>query len=351
MAGNNLIQYALPATFNATTGLYSVTFQHSKSNFVWRVTNIAVQLGTFVAGVSANIYKNGLLIDGTQLGSNSAASGGNLDFYASDVLRVDWIGASAGNTATATLYYYELLLGEEGPGSETAPHFAFSAINTLILPSGATSGQRIVLDGTTGLIEGFDSSNNLIWLLGPFTGGGGGLYARGLQTPISFAVLVGRGQIDFQPVNTTHFADAIISYFFSPSQGSFLQLTSGAVANTDHQAIVALNAPNAGGRAFVTIGDNSDPCDLEVFGIVTEGNEQYGQVVITPVANSPTSSTVTGLSVSGTVFYGYASAVTTVIGSSVLGVATTSASATQVTVWVYRTNTVNTTVNWIVKGS
>lgn len=82
-----------------------------------------------------------------------------------------------------------------------------------------------------------------------------------------------------------------------------------------------------------------------------------GSVIITPVANTPTSATITlnpsPFTQSPLV---YTSAVTTVIGSSVLGTASSSSSTTsngnngfQTTfnVWVYRTNTTSTTVNYM----
>lgn len=82
-----------------------------------------------------------------------------------------------------------------------------------------------------------------------------------------------------------------------------------------------------------------------------DASHAYGVVTITPVANTPTSTNVTGLSlISGLTYNGYASARTTVVGSTVQGVATTSATATGVTVWVYRTNTTNTNVDWMVVG-
>ncbi len=72
-----------------------------------------------------------------------------------------------------------------------------------------------------------------------------------------------------------------------------------------------------------------------------------GIVSITPVANSPTSTSVTfpvgRFSATPIVL---ATAVTTVIGSAVQGVAVSGQSSTGFTAWVYRTNTTATTINW-----
>ena len=59
---------------------------------------------------------------------------------------------------------------------------------------------------------------------------------------------------------------------------------------------------------------------------------------------------MTGLSVKGNTFLGYAVATTTTPGSQVTGASTTSVTASGLTVWVTRTNTTQTFVNWMVIG-
>ena len=97
---------------------------------------------------------------------------------------------------------------------------------------------------------------------------------------------------------------------------------------------------------------------LEQFNLLNKVFTTYsGSVVITPVANTPTSATITlnpsPFTQSPLV---YTSAVTTVIGSSVLGTASSSSSTvdngrngfqTTFNVWVYRVNTTTTTVNYM----
>lgn len=43
--------------------------------------------------------------------------------------------------------------------------WAQDLVGTLIVPTGATTGQRIVIDGTTGTITGYDAGNNVIFQL------------------------------------------------------------------------------------------------------------------------------------------------------------------------------------------
>ncbi|MDX2697020.1 fibronectin type III domain-containing protein [Streptomyces ipomoeae] len=76
-----------------------------------------------------------------------------------------------------------------------------------------------------------------------------------------------------------------------------------------------------------------------------------GFATITPVANTPTSLTLTGFGpLTGNAFYGFVTAQTTVIGSAVQGVAHTNVTASSITVWVYRTNTTNTNLDWMIIG-
>ena len=88
--------------------------------------------------------------------------------------------------------------------------------------------------------------------------------------------------------------------------------------------------------------------DLRISGRLKAGNIANGQVSITPVANTPTSTTISGLSLKGT--------------GQVVGLCTTQSSApgtvahessisgvspSGMTVWIYRTNTVQTEIGWL----
>jgi hypothetical protein len=76
-----------------------------------------------------------------------------------------------------------------------------------------------------------------------------------------------------------------------------------------------------------------------------------GFATVTPVANTPTSVTLSGFGpLKGNAFYGFVTAQTTVIGSTVQGVAHTNVTASSITVWVYRTNTTNTNLDWMIIG-
>jgi hypothetical protein len=90
---------------------------------------------------------------------------------------------------------------------------------------------------------------------------------------------------------------------------------------------------------------------MDIAGVLTAGNMAWGQVSITPsAANTPTSINVTGLSLQGTTFLGYAVATTAAPGSQVTGASASSVTSSGLTVWVTRTNTSQTFVNWLVIG-
>jgi hypothetical protein len=198
-------------------------------------------------------------------------------------------------------------------------------------------------DGTTLLAE-----------LGPEAGnGGGGLWTRGLQDPINMSAYLSSGELHFRPVEDNRVAvPAGISYDSDAFQYTDLVLTSGNVAPSAHRAMLTLESTFEGGSPYVYVqAENSNQCNLDVLGVLTSMNITYGQVSITPsAANAPTSATVTGLGLMGTTFYGLATSSTIVPGTVVTGVSTTNVTADGLTVWVTRTNTSATFVNWMVIG-
>jgi hypothetical protein len=85
-------------------------------------------------------------------------------------------------------------------------------------------------------------------------------------------------------------------------------------------------------------------------GILSAGNIAAGRLTITPVANTPTSQNVTGLNLKGTNIRVVATAATSVPGTQVTGVGVNNQSSTGFTVWVTRTNTTATVIEWIAYG-
>lgn len=93
-------------------------------------------------------------------------------------------------------------------------------------------------------------------------------------------------------------------------------------------------------------------CDvMNVGGLLNTGNFAFGTVNITPsAANTPTSVNVGGFALAGTTFTAQATPVTSVPGTTVLGVGAVNPSATDLTLWLTRANTTSTGVNWMVIG-
>lgn len=88
---------------------------------------------------------------------------------------------------------------------------------------------------------------------------------------------------------------------------------------------------------------------LQVDGAFTAGNMAHGVIVITPVANTPTSQSVTGLSLVGTGdTYAFVTALSTVPGDTVYEVSIKGSTLdeTGFDVVLYRTNTTDTYINW-----
>jgi predicted secreted protein len=88
--------------------------------------------------------------------------------------------------------------------------------------------------------------------------------------------------------------------------------------------------------------------DLRISGSLRAGNLEHGRVFITPVANTPTSTTVSGLDLKGAGdVVGLCASVTSVPGTSVHETSVSSVGSTGMTIWVYRVNTTGTSIDWM----
>lgn len=127
-----------------------------------------------------------------------------------------------------------------------------------------------------------------------------------------------------------------------------LQISSGAAAENPPAFIDMYPAtgPTAGNSEVTISADVTN-----VSGLFTAGSLAFGTVNITPsAANTPTSVNVSGFFVAGTTFTAQATPVTSVPGTTVLGVGAVNPSATDLTLWLTRANTTSTGVNWMVIG-
>ncbi|MFJ7297550.1 hypothetical protein [Streptomyces collinus] len=128
----------------------------------------------------------------------------------------------------------------------------------------------------------------------------------------------------------------------APASASSVLYANAATGHTGNLLRLLLN----GVEKFSVSKDGN----TAIGGILSAGNVAAGRLTITPVANTPTSQNVTGLNLAGTNIRVVATAATSVPGTQVTGVGVTNQSATGFTVWVTRTNTTNTVIEWIAYG-
>lgn len=221
---------------------------------------------------------------------------------------------------------------------------------------------RRMVSATVGRLRIYsDDGQTLLAELGPTGDLGGGLTTYGNlgSDEIPVVASLTSGELNFQPVGS-QIADvpARVSYDTIPESSSDLQFSSGSIKETDWAAVMDLSAA-AGGRAIALFNGfreldgagESGPCDLDLTGILTAASWAYGTVTITPsAANTPTSQVVSGLDLQGSTFFAFATPQTAAPGSNVTGVGTTAVTAGGLTVWVTRTNTTATVINWQVIG-
>jgi hypothetical protein len=131
---------------------------------------------------------------------------------------------------------------------------------------------------------------------------------------------------------------------------------------------VNIDVVNAGGPQFIAglIGSGSvnwyrsasnqwktdDSVDID--GRLRADSHVYGATTITPVTNTPTSTVVTGLTVSGSTFYGYVTPESGVpgdgTGNTVRSFSVNGVSGTGITLWIYRGGTTVTNMYYQVIG-
>lgn len=152
-----------------------------------------------------------------------------------------------------------------------------------------------------------------------------------------------------------------------PATAAFAKLHFTAKEITAHSASVKVElaggivrpSPDAVGTLFA---DNLSASvllqstgRLQVLGRAALGNVAAGIETLTPVANTPTSVAVTGLSIDDNAgadtLVCLVTPHTSVPGSQVQGVGHSSLSTSGVTLWIYRTNNTPTTLSWLIATS
>lgn len=89
---------------------------------------------------------------------------------------------------------------------------------------------------------------------------------------------------------------------------------------------------------------------IRAAGVLKADNIAIGSTTITPVPNKPTSVTLTGGHVKGANHRAFVTPVTSVPGDQVLGVGVTGVSESGLTIWLHRSNSTKTSVNWMITG-
>jgi hypothetical protein len=163
-----------------------------------------------------------------------------------------------------------------------------TSISSLTLPTGATSGARIVLDGTTDTILVYDAANNLIMSVAPdveIVGGMQVLAGLTSQTAVQFANIF-QGNIELGGVTAGVQDQAHAALIFpTPGAGALAVQSGTTVAHPDRSGLLFLPGvggavTGAGNNPQVFLGDlaNTSDADLNISGSVVK---TVGNVVTT----------------------------------------------------------------------
>lgn len=244
-----------------------------------------------------------------------------------------------------------------------------AALRNLVLPYGTTSGKRLVLDGVDGEFDVYNASNVLIIKLSSAgiqlfdPSGTGALFAEltptggvnsypGLmayQTDGVSYVFTGEGNVQWGVKGQSWAIPPVIESLQNTGSGDPLNfyIRCGAIGSTTNAPQLAMQGAASGTHAVASFSGANGVTDLKTDGNLYAGSRAFGAVTITPsAANTPTSIAVTGLSLTGANPRGYATAFTSVPGTQVTGVSVNNITTSGMNVWLTRTNTTATIVNW-----
>jgi hypothetical protein len=242
-----------------------------------------------------------------------------------------------------------------------------SMLRWLVLPWGKTTGQRIVLDGDNGKISVYDASNSLS---AEVTSAPGGFRTEGDTVSHWRAYsLLSEGKVEFGTVDGVEQSPAIIEHYLDDMVGivppvpnaSIMEITNGAPDATAGQIRIELLTRTTGlgvqvvpTVTFYATGGADHGARVDIVtnaGVVRSANVQCGRVNITPVANTPTSVTVTYPQIRSRTAASLSCQVTAntnVPGSVVQEVSYNSLTVTSVNLWIYRTTATTTELSWLV---
>jgi len=277
-----------------------------------------LQSSNFVTGVSGwQLLNSGhaefndvTIRGGTSLGGNAfyysgTPANGNL---------VLSIAATAGTDPFGNAYNDGLTVY----GANGSVHTSIADTLTEWLSSSGSGIEVAVGGGSVGMDLTPPTVSGVTWQNGSLSSGTGS--RLGTSTPLTAIT---------SPYNNASPSSASISLFGSP------KTSNGDVTNEIFMSTA---------RVYIT-------GDTVVNGVLSAANRVVGSVLITPsAANTPTSATVNYTALTGTTFRGVACAETTVPGTAVTGVALTSITSTSALVWVTRTNTTATRVDYVIEG-
>jgi hypothetical protein len=224
------------------------------------------------------------------------------------------------------------------------------------IKAGAIDGQTI----TGAVVRAVRADGTVAALMAPDVGDG----QAGFQTTSADGSTYSRlesGELTFGSPNV---AQVVPTGIAGKASGGTLDIQSGMIAG-GAQAHIILGSGDSplaygDGSPFISLewdgdsGPSSPDMVVDIAGVLDPRNFAWGKATITPVANTPTSVTITGLrtgNVRGKTFFAYATPATSVPGTQVTGVGVSAVSSTSLTLWLTRTNTTATSVYWLVLGS
>jgi hypothetical protein len=271
----------------------------------------------------------------------------------------------AANTVTANQIAAQTITANQmAAGTITAQSGIISSIDgdkATITNINGSSIKANAIDGKTitgAVVRSVRSDGSVAAVMAPDLGDG----LAGFQTTSADGKTYSRMEAGELTFGATGVSQVLPTGITGVATGGTLDIQSGLIRGGSQAHIILASgdsplAPGDGSPMISMEWDGSGSADMvvDVAGILSPRNMAWGKASITPTLDAqgkpvPTSTTVSGLNIRGNVFYGQCTAQSTAIGTQVLGVGMNVPTRTSVTLWVTRTNTTVTNIQWLAIG-
>jgi hypothetical protein len=178
-----------------------------------------------------------------------------------------------------------------------------ASLRSLVLPFGATTGQRIVLDSDNGVISVYDSANSLLAQIGPTFTPEVGFTSYSYTFPYTIKGMLSGGSVVFEHVGSNQWSNGVIESSAGGSPLDYLDLTvsPGSPDSGTDRPRITLTSQKTTDPLIDLSSDGSRPLNLSVDG-VAQGRGLTAQATATSSSATTTTTEIAVMTLSAVTF-------------------------------------------------